>query len=154
MRQSGFTLIELIMVLMVVGILAVYISSGTTNVSMTAYSGAEELVRAIRYAQQEAMDNTGVAGIGIRIDNDGFVFLGVDSPVNTWQLLKSPAAQIVVDIPPASQGTIIFDGRGTPTCTGTMGTCATAADAKTITVNADDLAASLTLEPFTGMAHR
>lgn len=148
MRQSGFTLIELIMVLIVVGILAVYVTSSTTNVSMTAYSGAEELVRAIRYAQQEAMDNTGVPGIGISIDNNGFVFNGITSPVNTWQLLKAPTAQYVVLIAPT--GTITFDGRGVPTCTGLACTLAPQA----FTVSADSVTETFTVEPFTGLAHR
>ncbi len=149
MRQSGFTLIELIMVLILVGILAVYVSSKTTNVSMTSYSGAEELVQAIRYAQQEAMDNTGVPGIAINIDIDGFTFTGVTSPISTWRLLKAPAAQYVVTIDPT--GKITFDGRGVPTCTGNLA-CALAA--QVITVTADGVTTSLAIEPFTGLAHR
>jgi MSHA pilin protein MshC len=149
MKQHGFTLVELIMVLMVVGILAVYVTASTNNVSMTSYSGAEELVQAIRYAQQEAMDHTGVSGIGISIQADGFTFIGVTSPVDTWQLLKNPTANYAVAIAPT--GTIIFDGRGTPTCAGGLN-CNAAS--QTITVTADGINTALTIEPFTGLAHR
>ena len=149
MKQRGFTLIELIMVLTIVGILAVYVSSSTTTVSMASYSGAEELAQAIRYAQQEAMNNTAAAGIGITIAANGFTFVGVASPVSTWRLSIPNGVQYSVLINPT--GTITFDNRGVPTCGGGL---ACAAGSQVITVTADGVSDTLTIEPFTGLVRR
>lgn len=152
MREKGFTLIELVMILMMIGILAVYATSNIDSLNMESYSGAEELVQAIRYAQQEAMDNTGaVVPIGITISATGFTFVGVASPVDTWQLSVPDGVAYGVIIAPT--GTITFDGRGVPTCTPPLTiTCTTVAQAFTVTAGSST--DTFFVEPFTGLAHR
>ncbi len=151
MKQKGFTLIELVMILLMIGILAVYATSNVNSLNMDAYNGAEELVQAIRYAQQEAMDNTNaVAPIGIIISPAGFTFVGIVSPVNTWQLSVPDGVAYSVLITP-NTADITFDKRGVPTCSAPF-TCT--AIPQTFTVTAGTSTETFTVEPFTGLAHR
>ncbi len=133
--------------MLIVGIMGVYILPKTSNLSMSSYSGAQELIQAIRYAQQEAMDHTNSAGIGITIGANSFTFVGVTSPVDTWQLDPPPAYSVTF----TRTGTITFDKRGVPSCTGALAGCATTA--QPIGVVADGTTTTVTLEPYTGLAH-
>lgn len=152
MKQQGFTLIELVMIMIVVGILAVYAVSSVTSLNMDSYSGAEELVQAIRYAQQEAMDNTNaVAPIGITISPTGFTFIGITSPIHTWRLSVPDGVNYAVNISPT--GTITFNGRGVPTCA-PIASLSCTATSQTFTVDAGGHSDTFTVEPFTGLAHR
>ncbi|MGM0593036.1 MAG: GspH/FimT family pseudopilin [Pseudomonadota bacterium] len=147
MRRNGFTLIELIVILVLLGILSVYVSMKNTD--FTAHSGAEELVQALEHAREIAMSRTGSAvAPGVRIDNDGFSFTGIAAPPVEWQLLK-PGPALSVNITPT--GTVSFNGRGLPSCAGGLN-CATVQ--QTITVSANGESVTLAIEPYTGLVHR
>lgn len=147
MNQRGFTLVELALVIVLIGILSAYVLS-RNNTDFTAFSGTEELMQAIRYAQQQSMEHTGAATIGIQLSNDGFTFINTSSLGVAWGLEK-PSTSYSVNINPT--GTITFNGRGVPTCSGGLN-CSTSAQA--ITVSANGKSETFYLEPYTGFTHR
>ena len=67
MRQRGFTLIELILVIMLIGILAVTATTSFNAGGYDLYAARQELVDALRYAQEKSLANT-----GLDADGDGF----------------------------------------------------------------------------------
>lgn len=145
--QRGFTLIELIVLLVIVGILAIsVIPKGNTD--FTAEASAQELIQAIRFAQQQSMANTGKANAGVQISNDGFTFINTSSITQSWKLLKpSPAYTVTI----APTGSIVFNGHGVPTCGGTLA-CVNTTQAITVTANGN--AFTFYLEPYTGYVHK
>lgn len=74
MRAQGFTLIELIMIIIIVGILAVYVApriGGSQDVEVTA--AQISLVSMLRLQQQRAMQDTANPGLyGVRFDSAVF----------------------------------------------------------------------------------
>lgn len=147
MRTRGFTLIELIVILVLVGILSVFVSIKTTD--FTAESAAEELVQALEHAREIAMNSTGSGvTIGLQIDADGYNFTGIAAPAVNWQLLK-PGPTLSVNISPS--GGVTFNGRGEPSCSGGL-SCSNSA--QSITVSARGESATLAIEPYTGLVHR
>ncbi|MCW8841327.1 MAG: type II secretion system GspH family protein [Gammaproteobacteria bacterium] len=146
MRHHGFTLIELIVILVLIGILSVYVSMKSTD--FTAYSAAEELMQALEHAQQISMTATGGAHAGVQLQSDGFSFINTTAPAVQWTLLQ-PNPNYSVTISPT--GSITFNGRGTPTCTGAI-SCATGQ--QQITVNANGESSSFAIEAYTGLVHR
>jgi len=146
-RVKGFTLIELVVILVLVGILSVFVSIKSTD--FTAESGAEELVQVLEHAREMAMNSTGSGvAIGLQIDGDGFLFTGVGAPPVDWQLLK-PGPALSVSISPV--GSVTFNGRGEPSCGGGL-SCSNSA--QSITVSARGETATLAIEPYTGLVHR
>lgn len=144
-RVAGFTLVELVIVILLLGILSVY-AVGRLYPDYTARQASEELVQAIRHAQERAMDLGG--GTGVTIEADGFRFTGMTVSASEWRLLK-PGASIDASLSPT--GSISFDTTGRPLCSGGL---ACSAGQAVITVQANDRSETLTLEPITGYVHR
>lgn len=147
--QSGFTLIELVVVMVLIGILAVF-AIPSNKADFTASNSATELMQAIRYAQQKSMDNTGKTNASITLSNDGFVFNNLSSLGLEWKLLK-PAPAYTVTINPT--GTITFNGQGVPSCTNTLALCFSN-QTQPITVAANGNSVTIYLEPYTGFVHQ
>jgi len=145
LRMRGFTLVELVIVILLVGILSVY-AAGRLFPDYTARQASEELVQAIRHAQERAMDRGGSPSV--TIEADGIRFNGMTVSGNEWRLLK-PGPSIEVSLSPT--GSISFDTTGRPACSGGL---ACAAGQAVITVQANDQTETLTLEPITGYVHR
>jgi MSHA pilin protein MshC len=75
-RQHGFTLIELVMVIVILGILSAVVYE-RWPVGMEEAAAAKEFKRAVRYAQHKAMTRqftTAVAAWGIEVDNTHFSY--------------------------------------------------------------------------------
>jgi MSHA pilin protein MshC len=60
-RQHGFTLIELIMVIILIGIIAAYAAPRFNRDAYDARAASVEIIEAIRYAQTMAMQHSGLA---------------------------------------------------------------------------------------------
>lgn len=71
MRQRGFTLVELVLVMVLVGILAVY-AAPRLGGGYDVAAARDELIEALRYAQQQSMSNTGAANFAVVLAGDGF----------------------------------------------------------------------------------
>lgn len=148
MIQRGFTLVELVIIIVLIGVLAVYAIPSSKS-DLTAWNAADELMQAIRYSQQKSLDNTGQAAAGIQLQSQGFSFIGTTSLGITWNIqLPTPAYSI--DISPT--GTILFNGRGVPTCSGSLN-CGNATESIRITTENGN-SATIYIEPYTGLVHR
>lgn len=145
LRRHGFTLVELVIVILLLGILSVYASTRLFP-DYTARQASEELVQAIRHAQERAMDQGG--GTEVVIESDGIRFTGMTVSGAEWRLLK-PGQSIEASLSPT--GSVGFDAMGRPTCSGALA-CADAAQA--ITVQARGQTETVTLEPITGYVYR
>ena len=126
--QDGFTLIEIISVLVILGILVVVAVSRMSNHDVAVYTGADALKEHLRYAQTTAMNkdpNTGTETImGIKYDagaNQYWLFKGIDT--TNILLLPDDSKYITGDrkidlaaknIRLDSGFTIYFDNHGIP----------------------------------------
>ena len=143
-RGEGFTLVELVTVILLLGILSVY-AAGRLYPDFTARQAAEEVVQAVRHAQERAMASGG--GTAVVIESDGIRFSGMTADGARWQLLK-PGPEIDAGLSPT--GSIGFDALGRPTCSGFS--CDTAA--VSISITARDDTETVTLQPITGTVSR
>lgn len=153
---TGFTLIELVMVIVLVGILAVVAAPRLGDKAVYDLDRAtHDLIEAIRYAQEQSMVHSGALPYQIAITTSGFTVTqsgtSIPNPLdgsasysnNTteWTGISISAAQ-----------TISFNSRGAPTCTTA---CSTPGDASvTLTLTKSGNNTSLTIEKFTGYAYR
>ncbi len=144
---AGFTLVELVIVIVLLGILSVY-AAARFSPDFTARQAAEELVQALRHTQETALDNTGGPGRTLRIDADGIVFVNLPAGPADWAMLK-PGPELAVTLAPT--GTVTFDGRGRPSCGGGLNCSAGPA---VINVTAGGDTETVTVEAVTGFAHR
>ena len=156
MGQRGFTLVELIMVIVLIGIMAVYASTRFDNSGYESRQIAHEIIEATRYAQAMAMSHSGADSDGdgnfdryrINFDSAADTYSIVIDDANSANLgnVANPSAGTAtytqswaggVDIA-SSVNAISFNSRGEPV--------GLAADA-TITINGD---ITFFVEPLTG----
>ncbi len=165
--DRGFTMIEIIAVLIVIGILAAIAVSRSVNYDTEVYTGADALKSHLRYAQTRAMNYTyttatapGVWGISgttnsywlfegttttnyIRLPEDD-AFINADRTINlTLKKIKLTAGF-----------TIYFDNRGIPYTAYTNATTNTPLSTA-MTINVQPLSAAtpniaVTITPLTG----
>ena len=172
--QNGFTLIEIISVLVILGILVVVAVSRMSNHDVAVYTGADALKEHLRYAQTMAMNkdpNTDAnteTMMGINYDagaNQYWLFKGIDTTnilllpddskyVTSGRKIDLAAKKITITF---SNGvnTIYFDNHGIPYTAYTDSTATgntPLANALTITVTAlgGGSSKSLTITPRTG----
>ena len=143
-RQYGFTLLELVTIIVLLGVLSTFVAVRSGS-DFTAVGDAEELLQAIRYTQERAMQHTG-DGENYQITLNG----------SDYSLTPAVAAIYAGSLDGVLQGssptgTIQFDGRGLPSCSGGL---ACAGSPQNILVSANGESASLTLEPYTGTLRR
>jgi prepilin-type N-terminal cleavage/methylation domain-containing protein len=113
--NQGFTLIEAIAVLIILGILGVVIASRVSSTSTySVKSQAEVLKSHIRYAQTMAMSTGIIWGINIPDSKQYFLFRGtVATPVILPGADSNPVV-LEANGPSLSTGTVRFDGKGSP----------------------------------------
>lgn len=149
----GFTLLELVMIMVIIGVLAVSAIPRFTNVD--AHVAAQEIVEAIRYAQEMAMVHSGQD-----VDADGNLdFYRFAITGNTFRVSRADADSLADILHPVEGGasytnswtggvilggdiTIDFNSRGLPS---------NAADI-TIDVTAGGETVQITVERLTGYA--
>ncbi|NOY72775.1 MAG: type II secretion system protein [Gammaproteobacteria bacterium] len=148
-RTMGFTMIELILVMVLLGILSVSAISRFSLASFESATAAGELVEAIRYAQTMSMTHTGQD-----IDGDNstdyyqIVISASGYTVSQRRSSDGVASQIVNPLSNASSYTrnwsnvilaptitILFDGSGAPNLGATQTISVTVgSDTRTITI--------------------
>jgi prepilin-type N-terminal cleavage/methylation domain-containing protein len=168
-REVGFTLIEIVAVLVVMGILAVIAVSRSLSYNVEVYSGADTLKTHLRYAQTLAMNpnfitSTSVSEIwGMSCDTTSYwLFHGTNSAttanyirlpedekyINANRTINLAAKKINI-----SNFTIFFDNRGIPYTSYTSATVNTPATNQTITVTptgGGTPSVNVTITPLTG----
>lgn len=178
MRENGFTLIELVIILVLIGILAVFAAPRMLDVTSTnAAAFADKLRADIRYAQNAAMTSSrrsriyfnGTATPPFIAPNPGYA-AGIDNPpgsCTTFAFLADPALTgnlsvalnagdyAGVTVAP-DFGCLEYDSLGRPyDCSANLGICAPAASAlagvMNIVVNANgNLVTTVTVAAQTG----
>jgi prepilin-type N-terminal cleavage/methylation domain-containing protein len=150
-RPSGFSLLELVLVLAIVGILAVFVMPRlTTTQSITVAAVTSRLVANIRYTQSLAMSRgqryrINFAGNAYQITDMGGAAIVQPLTASTAAISVSPANLSGYN-PPLAASYVAFDGKGVPYVGATTALAATA----TITVTLGSDAGSIVIAPETG----
>ena len=123
-RKQGFSLVELILVLVLLGILSAIVLPRFTQTGVAAYGYSEEMASAIRFAQQSAVAaNQPITLVfttgGYRIcrgslcpsDGDFLINPGSGQP---WDGNRSGRGQIPVGVTLSPSTSLTFDGLGVP----------------------------------------
>ena len=145
-NKKGFTLIEIIAVLIIIGILGAVIVSRATSPNNELFAQTEVIKGHLRYTQERSMNTNAVWYLQ---------FSG-----NTYTLYRAGTAQTL----PGESGTVVtpgvtlawtggtnifsFDGHGRPCTDATAATLLTTARTVTLTHNSDS--AVITVTPNTG----
>jgi len=166
-KHQGFSLIELVMVIIVLGIISVYALPrlGSLNIYSLQRS-AQDLVEAVRYTQTMSMNHSGAplyqidltTGAGFTVYQD----LNADNSFDAGEQVANPIdgggsytqaggewAGITFD----ELGIISFDSRGMPSCVLTYAACSAPSDADVVInldMGTDTL--TITIEAYTGYA--
>ena len=147
---AGFTLIELVMVLVVLGIVAVFVVPRLSATGITLPAAATRLAETIRYTQNLAMSQ----GQRYRINFTASSYQITDmsgTPV-VQPMTNSTAASSVSPIvlsgynPPLSSNYVAFDTRGVPYVNATLALAASA----TITLTSGSDTSAVQISPETG----
>jgi MSHA pilin protein MshC len=146
MKEQGFTLIELIMVLIIVGVLSVVAVSKFNPASFDSAAAAGELVSAIRYAQERSMSNTGGTNYNIVITTSGYTVKqgasNITHPVTGAASYSNDSGGVWANASISPALTITFDGDGAPDL----------AANQTFTLTVGSESTSVTVEKETGFA--
>ncbi len=156
-RGEGFTLIELVMTMILIGTLAVIATPKIDNEPFYLRRAAYDLVAALRYAQQQSMNQSGATHFEVVISSSGFTVQrsggsGVANPQGGGSYTHKSDAWSGITL--SASGTIRFDSRGKPICSGSYSACSEAdASAVLLTLTRHSTTTQLRIEPFTGYAH-
>ena len=153
-EQRGFTLIELITVMIIAGIIALYAAPRLTSKIFNVRAAAGELAEAIKYAQEMSMVHSGDTHYRIELQANSYRLTqgGTDIPDPLTQ--TTPFSGSWSDISLNQIGTITFDSRGRPTCSGGLAACSTPADTDlNIVLSAGSDSVTVTLARLTGYAY-
>ena len=158
--QRGFTLVELIVVLILVGVLAVIAIPRFTGVASFNTTGFTDRVMAsLRYAQKQAIAKRRNVCVAFTATTVSFTFASTAGSVSACNTnLTGPAGQNPFSIAPENQSVVTFaavpagltfDALGRPIVTATG---LPLAAAQVITVSGD-ISRAFSVEPETGYVH-
>lgn len=152
-RRGGFTFIEVVVVLLLVGILGLIVSSRLEPRNPHALAEADALRSVLRYAQARAMAD--VYTWGLTLSSSGYTLFS-NNPSQPHPLLlgeQSNTHTLPEGVSLSGPAAIRFDWRGEPVSSYiiTPGGTATALDStQTITLTESGLPVTITVTPYTG----
>ena len=153
-RQTGFTLIELITIIFIASILAAYAMPRLTSKMFNARAAAGELTEAIRYTQEMSMVHSGDTHYQIALQANGYRVTQGGTDIIDPASNSTPYTGSWSNISLDQTGTISFDSRGKPTCSGTLAACSDPGDTDlAISVTAGSDSVTVTLARLTGYAY-
>ncbi|PJB76673.1 MAG: hypothetical protein CO090_10360 [Acidobacteria bacterium CG_4_9_14_3_um_filter_49_7] len=147
----GFTLIELVMVIVLVGIIAIIATPKLLSISDTrVQKDSKMLLNYLTMAQELAMSRSESYGVCLDTANNRYTVNKTDC-TNTANIITSPEDRVsplrvsydsTLTIVPATTTSIFFDYLGRPTPNGA-----------TLTFSSGSLSITIKVEPNTGYAH-
>ncbi len=154
-RQHGFTMVELILVIVILGVLAAYAAPKMDLQMFDAHVAAQELVEAIRYAQEMSMTHSGSNAYQVELDATANSYavtqsgVAVSSPLSGGSNYVSGWSNVTI----GQSGTIAFNSRGRPTCSGGLAACSEPTDSNvSIAVAVGSDSTTVAIERMTGYA--
>lgn len=150
-RTGGFTLLELVLVLTILGVIAVYAAPRIVSApELTLPASASQLAGSIRYAQALSMSSgqryrVNFTATGYQISDMGGAPIVQPVTASTAATSVSPATLAGFN-PPLTGGYVAFDTRGVPYVDATTPLAGTA----TITITLGSEAATVSIAPETG----
>lgn len=150
-RSMGFTLIELVMIIVILGVISIVVVPRLTSISDASVNrDAKLLVNYLTMAQQLAMARSEPYGVCFDLGNSRYTVSKTDCS-DPGNIIPSPENRVNpleieydsnVSIAPASATSVFFDYLGRPTPNGI-----------TITVSTGSLSIPVTVEANTGFVH-
>lgn len=141
-QESGFTLIELVMVMVIVGVMSAVAISKYNRNTFDVGAASGELVQAIRYTQDKSMSHSGATNYQIDITGTGYTVtqggVSIPHPITGVGNYSKTWSDISLDTP----ATLIFDAYGNPGLDAPL----------TITLSKGSDSDSVTVENVTGFA--
>ena len=151
-RSRGFTLVELVLTIIILGVVAVYAIPRMRATIFDARVAAQELVEAIRFAQAMSMNNSGANYYRIQITNAGYTVTQNGNPIVNPLTNAAPYSDdnwAGKGITTNANTTVFFNSRGQPF---DLATGNPLAAALAITVTASGENEIVQLEQLTGYA--
>jgi len=153
-RSRGFSLIEIVAVLVLIGIVAVVALNKSDNSGIQAFAEADALRAALRYAQARAMADVYTWGISLsgssyQLVEDNPSVANVVLPGQTSATRTLPAGVSL-----SGDTLILFDWRGRPVTahiSSVGGASVAAAANQTITVTESATAQTVSITAYTGL---
>lgn len=153
---AGFTLIELVVTLILVGILAVVAIPRLRTQTFDTVSFYQEVLSAVRYAQKEAVAKRRVVCVALAVNsvtvrfarNEGVFACDTDltSPRGVSPFTITASTGVTLSSAPAT-ATLYFDGLGKP-----FDAAGVASPQRTISITGDGTQ-TFVIEPETGYVH-
>lgn len=120
MRQRGFTLVELVAVLVLMGVLAVVAFGRFNPADFQLREARGELLSALRHAQELSLSHTGATPFAVNLSGNGFSVVQGGAPVTDPQTAGS-YTRTWGNVSLGQIGSIVFDGYGEPSLGGALG---------------------------------
>ena len=147
MRQRGFTLIEMIAVMVIMATLAVVALARFNPNDYDVSAARDELVGALRYAQEMSLSHTGNSGYQVSLTATGYSVTHAGAPIPHPLTGAASYDSNWSDVTLDRTGTIGFDGYGEPQLAGGLGW---SGNQLAVTVSVGKVSDTLRIERLTG----
>jgi MSHA pilin protein MshC len=154
-RADGFTMIELVLVIIILGVLSAYAIPRINFKMFDAHVAAQELVEAIRYAQEMSMTHSGSAPFQVELDGSANSYevtqngTAISNPYTGGANFVSDWSDVAIN----QSGIIEFNSRGIPSCSSGLAACSEpSGNNVTIVVSVGSDIKTVVVERMTGYA--